>query len=89
MTDEEIPQTHKDAERRAKIFDAMAAQIRLNRDAKFGGAFVIVSPDMEEPIQMLTLNHEESGVFWAAIQTLAQQAVQSIDQVQRRMMGHR
>jgi hypothetical protein len=81
---EEIPQAHKDAEKRAALFDAMAAQIRLNRDAKFGGAFLILAPDSEEPTQMLILNQEEAGVFWAAIQTLAQQAVATIDTAQRR-----
>jgi hypothetical protein len=88
MSDEEIPQTHKDAEKRAALFDAMAAQIRLNKDAKFGGAFLILSPEMEEPTQMLILNQEEPGVFWAAIQTLSQQAVSTIDMAQRRQ-GYR
>jgi hypothetical protein len=84
MSDEEISQAHKDAEKRAAFFDAMAAQIRLNKDAKFGGAFVIVSPDLEDPNQMLILDQAEPGVFWAAVQTLAQQAVQAIDALQRR-----
>jgi hypothetical protein len=85
MSDEEIPQSHKEAEKRAQFFDAMAARIRLNKDATFGGAFVVVSPDMEQSTEMLILNQQEAGVFWAALQTLAQQAVASIDKVQRGM----
>ena len=84
MSDEEIPQTHKDAEHRAQFFDAMAAQIRLNKDAKFGGAFLMVPPDSEEIYSQLTLNHAEPGIFWAAVKTLAEVAVQAIDLVQRR-----
>ena len=81
---EEIPQSWKDAERRAAYFDAMAQQIRLNKEAKFGGAFLLVSPDLDEPEQMLMLNHDQPGIFWAAVQTLAQQAIAAIDQLQRR-----
>lgn len=81
---DEVPQAHKDAERRAQIFDAMAAQIRLNRDAKFGGAFVMIPPDSLEVYQGLTTGHEEPGIFWASIQTLANIAVQAIDSIQRK-----
>jgi hypothetical protein len=84
MSDEEIPQTHKDAERRARIFDAMAAQLRLNKDAKFGGAFVMIPPDSIEDYQALLLNQEQPGIFWAAVKTLADLAVQSIEMAQRR-----
>lgn len=83
MTDEQT-QADKDAERRAQAFEAMAARIRLNKDAKFGGAFVIISPDMEDSTEMLILHQQEAGVFWASVQTLAQQAVAAIDTVQRR-----
>jgi len=84
MTDEEIPQAHKDAERRAALFDAMATQIWLNKDAKFGGAFLMVPPDTEDVYSQLTLNHAEAGIFWAAVKTLAEVAVNAIDMVQRR-----
>lgn len=86
---DETPRNHVEAERRAKFFDDMAAQIRLNKDATFGGAFLLISPDLEEPYQMLMLNQAEPGIFWAAVQTLAQTAVQTIDQAQRGMGGRR
>lgn len=85
MSDDEIPQSHKDAEKRAQFFDAMAARIRLNKDATFGGACVIVSPEMETPTEMLILHQAEPGIFWVSIQTMAQQAVQAIDKMQRQM----
>lgn len=84
MNGEEIPQAHKDAERRAALFDAMAAQIRLNKDAKFGGAFLLVPPESEESYSQLTLNHSEPSIFWAAVKTLAEMAVATIDMAQRR-----
>lgn len=80
MSDEPIP----DYERRAQAFDAMAKQIRLNADAKFGGAFLLVPPADGEIVSSLMLNHEEPGIFWSAIQTLAQLAVQAIETAQRR-----
>lgn len=83
MTDE-IPQAHRDAEKRADFFAKMAERILLNKDAQFGGAFVIVQPSSEDSVEMLILHQSEPGVFWAAIQTLAQQAIAEIDQMQRR-----
>ena len=71
-------------EKRAAIFEAMAARIRLNKDSTFGGAFVIIPPESEEPVQLLTLSQEQPGLFWAAIQTLAQQAVNILEEQQRR-----
>lgn len=84
MSDDDISQAHKDAERRAQIFDAMASQLRLNKDAKFGGAFVMIPPDSDVDYQALLLNQEQPGIFWAAVKTLADIAVQTIEQAQRR-----
>lgn len=70
-------------EERAILFDQMAAQIRLNRDAKFGGAFLMVPPGDGEPFSSLMLNQDEPSIFWAAIQTLAGIAMTSLERVQR------
>ena len=75
-------------EERAALFDQMAAQIRLNKDAKFGGAFLMVPPD-GDPFSSLMLNQDQPGIFWAAIQTLANMAVQETDRAQRQQSGFR
>lgn len=80
MNDE--PDRPDPVEQRAVLFDQMAAQIRLNRDAKFGGAFLMVPPD-GDPFSSLMLNQDEPSIFWAAIQTLAGIAMQSLERVQR------
>jgi len=79
MTDE-LPDP---VELRARFFDAMAAQIRLNRDAKFGGAFVLLPPMDGEPVSSLMLNQEEPSIFWASLQTIANMAVSALDRGQR------
>lgn len=79
MTDEQPDP----AEERAKLFDQMAAQIRLNKDAKFGGAFLMVPPD-GEPFSSLMLNQDQPSIFWAAVQTLANMALASLEQAQRK-----
>lgn len=82
MSDEEQPVDEN--EKRAKLFDAMAAQIRLNKGAMFGGAFLLVPPGSDvEPFSSLMLNQDQPGIFWAAIQTLANMAVQETDRAQR------
>jgi hypothetical protein len=67
MSDEPDP-----IETRALMFEAMAAQIRLNKDAKFGGAFLVIPPGDNEPFQSLMLGQDEQAVFWSTIKTLAQ-----------------
>lgn len=67
MSDELDP-----SEVRALMFEAMAAQIRLNKDAKFGGAFMVIPPGDNEPFQSLMLGQDEQAVFWSTIKTLAQ-----------------
>ena len=87
MTDE-VPIDQIEA--RAELFDRMAAQIRLNKDATFGGAFLLVPPGAEvEPFSSLMLNQDQPGIFWAAIQTLANMAVQETDRAQRQQSGFR
>jgi hypothetical protein len=73
------------AEVRALLFDKMAAQLRLNKDAKFGGAFLLLPPgDGSEPIEQLMLNLEEPSIFWASLQTIANMAVAALDSKQQR-----
>lgn len=79
MSEEERPDP---AEGRARLFDAMAAQIRLNKDATFGGAFLMVPPE-GDPFSSLMLNQAEPSIFWAAIQTLSKVALDILDRSQR------
>ena len=66
MTDEPN-RAHEEAEKRALLFEDMARQIRLNRDAKFGGAFLVIPPGEAEPFSSLMLNQDEPSIFWAAV----------------------
>ena len=71
-------------EERALLFEKMAIQIRLNKDATFGGAFLLVPPGADaEPMSSLMLNQDQPGIFWASIQTLADLAIKESDQLQR------
>ena len=74
---DEVPQDPSEV--RAQLFEAMAAQIRLNKDAKFGGAFLLVPPGDAEPAMSLMLNQEQPGIFWAAVKTLADIAINETD----------
>jgi len=82
MTDEPNP-AHVAAENRALLFEQMAAQIRLNRDAKFGGAFLVVPPADGQTFSSLMLNQDEQSIFWAAVKTLAEVAMAGLDALQR------
>lgn len=79
MTDE----PPDESEARARLFEELAAQIRLNKDAKFGGAFLIVPPSDAEPFSSLMLNQDQPGVFWGAMKALVEMALQEIDRGQR------
>lgn len=83
MTEEETPRHHVEAEARAALFEDMARQIRLNKDAKFGGAFVLLSPADGEPFSSLMLNQDEPAIFWAAVKTLADVAMNALERGQR------
>ena len=57
-----------DAEEIAKRFEDMAAQIRLNKDAKFGGAFLLVPPPLTgNVIETLVLSDQNPGLFWSVV----------------------
>jgi hypothetical protein len=68
---------------RAKLFEDMAAQIRLNRNAKFGGAFLVVPPADGEPFSSLMLNQDAAGVFWGALKSLVEMALVDIERTAR------
>jgi hypothetical protein len=72
-------------ERRARMFEDMARQIRLNADTKFGGAYLLIPPEstVEQCHSMLLLNMEQPGIFWASIETIAKIAVNETDRMQR------
>lgn len=60
-----------DAEEIAKRFEAMAAQIRLNKDGKFGGAFLLVPPAQTgNVVETLVLSDQNAGLFWATVKML-------------------
>ncbi len=61
-------------------FVDMADRIDLNSEQGFGGAFVIVPPG-EEPKPRVLLMLDNAGnpaMFWAALQTTAQLALQEL-----------
>ena len=69
--------------KRADMFKAMAERIERNSDAKFGGAFVLLPPGDGEPFSSLMLDQEEAAIFWSALQTIANMAVQTLDNATR------
>jgi hypothetical protein len=76
------------SEARALLFEQMAAQIRLNKAAKFGGAFLMIPPTLDgEPFSSLMLNQDEPSIFWAAVKTLADVAMQALDPRNRQGFG--
>ena len=81
MSDEPVPV--EEFEKRAQLFESMAAQIRLNKNTKFGGAFLCIPPGGAEAFSSLMLNQEQPGIFWAAIKTLADMALTETDRQQR------
>jgi len=80
MADEPVPDPSED---RAQLFENMAAQVRLNKDATFGGAFLMVPPGGAEPFSSLMLNQEQPAIFWSAIQTLSKVALDELERTQR------
>ena len=81
MSDEQLDESEK----RALLFEDMARQIRLNKGAKFGGAFLLIPPgtDDEAIFRSLMLNQEEASIFWASVQTIANVAVAALDNAPR------
>ena len=86
MTDE---QAIDPSETRALLFEDMARQIRLNKDAKFGGAVLVVPPADGEPFQSLMLGQDEASIFWGAVKTLAEVAMAALDPRNQGRQGFR
>lgn len=60
-----------DPEEIAQKFEAMAAQIRLNKAGKFGGAFLLVPPPLTgNVVETLVLSDQNAGLFWSSIKAL-------------------
>lgn len=60
-----------DPEQIAQRFEAMAAQIRLNKSGKFGGAFLLVPPfNSGNVVETLVLSDQNAGLFWSAIKAM-------------------
>jgi hypothetical protein len=77
------PEQRDITEERAKLFEAMAAQIRLNRDAKFGGAILAIPPGDAEPFESIMFRQEEAAIFWSTVQTLAKIALEAAEKLNR------
>ena len=76
MSDE---QPIDESEKRALLFEAMARQIRLNKDAPFGGAFLLIPPgEQVEAIQQLILYTTDPPFFWGAVKTISALADQEL-----------
>ena len=59
----------------------MSLRIQHNKDAKFGGACVIVPPAGGSAVELLMLDAaEDEGQFWATILTRIQTAIHEADQ---------
>lgn len=85
MTDEPLDESEK----RALLFEDMARQIRLNKDVKFGGAFLLVPPGEGEPFQSLMLGQEEMPIFWVTIKSLTAVAEEMMSKPQQGFGGRR
>lgn len=49
----------------------MAAQIRLNKNGKFGGAFLLVPPpNFGNIVETLVLSDQNAGLFWSAVKAM-------------------
>jgi hypothetical protein len=82
MSENLIAQPDRSPEAFAKLFDEMAAKIRLNKDNAFGGAFVIIPPPENggEPIQTLILDSkQDAGQFFTLLKTKAEAQILALD----------
>lgn len=72
-----------DLEEIAKLFDAMAAQIRLNKDGKFGGAFLLVPPlTAGNTVETLMMSDQNAGFFWTVIKGLVDSEFKKVQDAQ-------
>jgi len=80
MSDDKPPEPY---EVRAQLFEQMAAKIRLNKDSKFGGAFLVIPPGDGEPFSAIFLEQEEQPIFWGAVKSLSEVAMATLDKINR------
>ena len=85
---------HKDdrsAEALAKLFDDMAAKIRLNKEHPFGGAFVIIPPENGgDAMQTLILDaKQDPAQFFTLLKTKAEMQIMALDQLARNQQAFR
>ena len=74
-----------DADAIAQRFEAMAAQIRLNKDGNFGGAFLLIPPHLTgTPIETLLRSNQNPGLFWSSIKALVDAQVKELQDRQAR-----
>lgn len=86
MSDEPlIAKDDRSAEALAKLFDDMAARIRLNKDNAFGGAFVIIPPENGgDPIVTLILDgKQDPGQFYTLLKVKAETQIAVLDRLAR------
>lgn len=85
MTEPLIQRQGYDAESLAATFDQMAAQIRLNKDGNFGGAFVLVPPPgVGSPVDGLILNSSNAAMmFWANLKIIVDDTMVQLKEQQR------
>lgn len=65
----------------SKAFSEMAELIEKND--KFSGAFVIVSPDGEVTTYFQVDNKNNEAVFWSNVKTMASMAIDELDAASR------
>lgn len=85
MTESLINRPGYDAEALAAAFDQMAAQIRLNKEGNFGGAFVLVPPvNFGQPVEGLILNSSNAAMmFWANLKIIVDDTMIQLKEQQR------
>lgn len=85
MSEDLIQKNDRSGEALAKIFDDMAAKIRLNKDNPFGGAFVIVPPENGgDPFQTLILDaKQDPAQFFTLLKVKSEAQITLIDQAMR------
>lgn len=85
MSEDLIQKDDRSAETMAKLFDDMAAKIRLNKEHPFGGAFVIVPPENGgEPFQTLILDaKQDPAQFFTLLKVKSEAQITMLDQAAR------
>lgn len=79
---------HQEVEQIALRFEAMAAQIRLNKDGKFGGAFLLVPPlGTGAPVELMTISDQNPGHFWMSVKLFIDEQYKRVQDMVARQQG--